>query len=149
MNSNLWVTPIPTGEEIKRPAVHPQDMYSPWLVRQFHGPLGDKAQLHCHPPKQIITAAEATKEAIWIARFLEELKISCDVYLPVQLYCDNQGAIGLSKNPEDHRRTKRIDIRHHYIREKQEDGTITIHFLPTAEMIADGLTKPLPPVKFK
>ena len=98
---------------------------------------------------EYIAAAEATKEAVWIARFLEELKISCDVYLPVQLFCDNQGAIGLSKNPEDHRRTKHIDIRHHYIREKQEDGTITIHFLPTAEMIADGLTKPLPPVKFK
>ena len=85
---------------------------------------------------EYIAAAEATKEAVWIARFLEELKISCDVYLPVQ------GAIGLSKNPEDHKRTKHIDIRHHYIREKQED-------VPTAEMIADGLTKTLPLVKFK
>lgn len=91
---------------------------------------------------EYIAAAEATKEAVWIARFLEELKISCDVYLPVQLYCDNQGAIALSKNPEDHKRTKHIDIRHHYVREKQEDGTIIIHFLLTTEMIADGLTKP-------
>ena len=30
---------------------------------------------------EYIAAAKATKEAIWIARFLEELKVSCDVYL--------------------------------------------------------------------
>lgn len=29
---------------------------------------------------EYIAAAEATNEAVWIARFLEELKISCDVY---------------------------------------------------------------------
>ena len=98
---------------------------------------------------EYIAAAEVTKEAVCIARFFKKLKISYNVYLPVQFYCNNQGAIGLSKTLKDHKHTKHINIRHHYIQEKQEDGTITIHFLPMAEMIADGLTKLLPPVKLK
>lgn len=96
-----------------------------------------------------IAAAEVTNEAVWIARFPEELMMLFDVYFPVQIYCDNQEAIGVSKNSEDHRCTKHVDIRHHYIREKQKNGIITILFLPIAEMIADSLSKLVHSVKFK
>lgn len=61
--------------------------------------------------------AEATKVAIWFALFCEKLKISCDVYLFVQLFYNNQRAISLSKNLKDYKYTKYIDICYHYIRE--------------------------------
>ncbi len=55
----------------------------------------------------------------------------------------------LAKNPENHQRTKHINVRYHYIREKEKDGTIAIDYLPIEEIIADGLTKGLTPVKMK
>ena len=98
------------------------------------------AQSSCEA--EYIAASEAVKEAVWIGRFLEELH-QTRIY-PIPLYCDNQGAIALAKNPENHQRTKHIDVRYHYIREKEEDGTIAIKYLPTEQMIADGFTKSLP-----
>lgn len=89
-----------------------------------------------------IAASEADKEAVWIGRFLEELH-QRQIY-PIPIYCDNQGAIALAKHPESHQRTKHIDLRYHHIREKEEDGTIAIKYLPTKKMIADGFTKSLP-----
>ena len=96
---------------------------------------------------EYIALADAAKEATWLGRLIEELGVQ-NVY-PITLYCDNQGAIALTHNPENHQRTKYIDIRYHFIREKVEDGTIALDFLPTEQMIADGLTKLLPPANYK
>ena len=38
-------------------------------------------------------------------------------------------------------------FRYHFIREKEEDGTIASDYLPTEEMITDRLTKALTPAK--
>lgn len=40
-------------------------------------------------------------------------------------------------------RTKHIDVRHHYLREHIESGRINVVHIPTEEMVADVLTKPL------
>ena len=66
----------------------------------------------------------------------------------VIIYCDNQGAIALAKNPESHARSKHIDIQWHYQREKIEDGSIEFKFIQTEQQIADGLTKALTKEKF-
>ena len=59
------------------------------------------------------------------------------------IMCDNQGCIGLAKNPTHHSRTKHIDVQHHFIREKLEEGIIALKYCPTEEMAADVLTKAL------
>ncbi len=56
---------------------------------------------------------------------------------------DNQGAITLVKNPSHHSRSKHIDIQHHIIHEKVEDGVIEMKYVPTQRMIGDVLTKAL------
>jgi hypothetical protein len=48
-----------------------------------------------------------------------------------------------------HGRSKHIDIQYHYTREKVNDDTIQLLYLPTAEMVADGLTKALDQIKHK
>ena len=78
---------------------------------------------------EYIFALEAVKVAVCIGRFLEQLH-QIRIY-PIPIYCDNQGAIALAKNPENHQQTKHIDMRYHYIREKEEDGTIEIRYFPT------------------
>ena len=56
---------------------------------------------------------------------------------------DNKGSIDLANNEKSHRRSRHIDIRYHFIREKIANKQIELMHIPTQEMIADGFTKPL------
>ena len=85
---------------------------------------------------------QATKEAMWLRRLMEEL-ICDEIKKPTILLADNQGAIALAKNASQHGRTKHIDIQQHFVREKQSEGYIDVQFIPTKDELADGLTKPL------
>jgi hypothetical protein len=55
---------------------------------------------------------------------------------PTVLFEDNQSCIALTKNPVHHTRSKHIDIQYHWIREKVENGDITLTYVPTAQQIA-------------
>jgi len=63
---------------------------------------------------------------------------------PSSLRCDNKSAIQVAKNPEHHGRMKHLDLRFFWLRDAVESGIISISYLPTADMPADSLTKPLP-----
>jgi hypothetical protein len=62
---------------------------------------------------------------------------------PTQMYCDNQAALKIAKNPISSARSKHIDIMHHFIRERVELGAVKIDYIPTSQMVADVLTKAL------
>ena len=62
---------------------------------------------------------------------------------PTLIYEDNQGAISMAKNPVFHKRTKHVQIRYHFVREAVEQGTITLEYCRTYEMLADSFTKAL------
>jgi hypothetical protein len=62
---------------------------------------------------------------------------------PTVIYEDNQGCIALSENPVMHKRTKHIDVRHHFIRERVESGDIALKYVATKDQLADLLTKAL------
>ncbi|KOC58971.1 Copia protein [Habropoda laboriosa] len=89
-----------------------------------------------------MSMSEATKEAIYLRRFLRTLGFESQSR--IQLYCDNQGAIKLAENPVFHNRTKHIDVRHHFVRDALRDKAIELKYVPTGEMVADVLTKGLP-----
>ena len=61
----------------------------------------------------------------------------------IPIYCDNTGAINISKNPCQYKRTKHIDIRHHFLRDNVENGLISMNFCSTENQIADIFTKAL------
>ncbi len=61
---------------------------------------------------------------------------------------NNQGSILLAHNPVFYARTKLINIQHRYIRDEVALKRIELAYVPTAEMITDGLTKPLTHTKF-
>ena len=67
---------------------------------------------------EYLAGTEATKEAMWIAAFLED--IGQEVNRPMQLRGDNQGANALAANPEYHGRTKHIHGRQRFITEMVE-----------------------------
>ncbi len=61
---------------------------------------------------EYMATTEAIKEALWIGQFLAALGYRLPGQ-PVSLKADNRGAILLTANPEFHRRTKHIEVRHH------------------------------------
>ena len=64
--------------------------------------------------------------------------------LPTLIYEDNQGAIQLSRNPKFHNRTKHIDVRCHFVRERVKSKEIGVDYCPTQDMVAYIMTKGLP-----
>jgi hypothetical protein len=90
---------------------------------------------------EYMALADAANQAAWYRSFLEELRYT--VGDPIPLHSDNKGTIDLMLNPVTGRQSKHIDIRHHVVREYVEHGTIDLVRTPTAEMLADGFTKPL------
>nr|GEV57941.1 retrotransposon protein, putative, unclassified [Tanacetum cinerariifolium] len=63
--------------------------------------------------------------------------------------CCAQAAIAISCNPVQHSRTKHIDIRYHFIKEKVENGIIELFFIGTEYQLADLFTKSLSEDRFK
>ena len=57
--------------------------------------------------------------------------------------------MSLSRNPKDHSRTKHIDVKYHFVRESVEKEINSVVYCPTAEMVADVLTKGLAKPKFE
>ena len=60
--------------------------------------------------------ASLTCELQWLHYLFKDLHIPCST--PYSVYCDNNSAIHIAKNPTFHERTKHIDIDCHVIRQK-------------------------------
>ena len=89
---------------------------------------------------EYIALAHGTKEAIWLRRILNDLKIPCE---SIPLLVDNQSAIKLARNSEFHKRSKHIDVRYHFVRDILNRKLISISYVESKEQLADIFTKPL------
>ena len=63
---------------------------------------------------EYMAIAEACKESVWLKGLYAEL---CGDTTCINLFCDNQSAIYLTKDQMFHERTKHIDVKYHYIRD--------------------------------
>jgi hypothetical protein len=91
---------------------------------------------------ELMAATHATKQAIYLRdllKFLDYEQSEATV-----LFEDNQACIRLSINPEFHKRTKHIEIREFYVREKVNSSEVKLIYIKTTENIADIFTKILP-----
>ncbi len=95
---------------------------------------------------EFIAASEAAKETIWLKRLLSE--VTTLVTTPV-LMVDNMSAIKLVKNPVFHKRSKHIEVRHYFVREKVDEGQLVVEHVPGDSQVADILTKPLGKNRFQ
>jgi hypothetical protein len=85
-----------------------------------------------------VAATEASKEMIWLQRFMEELGKKQE---NSRLYCDSESSIHLAKNSTFHSNTKHIQLRYHFIRSVLEDGHLKLEKIHTSQNPADMLTK--------
>ena len=67
---------------------------------------------------EYIAASEAIKEAVWIKKFIMNLRVIPKNEGPVSLYHDNTGAIIQAKKSRSHYRSKHILRYFHLIRDK-------------------------------
>ena len=96
---------------------------------------------------EYVSLSYATQEVVWLRQLLSNIGFKQTE--PTKLYEDNQGAIGLSKNPKLNSRTNHIDIKFHYVREGVETSIVNVQYCPTENMTADIFTKGLARVKFE
>ncbi|KAH9793888.1 hypothetical protein KPL71_004697 [Citrus sinensis] len=85
--------------------------------------------------------AATVSEITWLKSLFLEIDLCC-VEKPV-IWCDNVSAKELAYNPVFHSRTKHIEIDLHFIRDKVLVGDLKIIYVPSAEQMADIMTKPL------
>ena len=93
---------------------------------------------------EYMALAATVQEAMFLSMLINFITDSCK---PILIHADNQGAIALVKNPIIHNRSKHIDIKYHFIREKFENGFIDIVFVPSEYNVADMMTKPFTKIK--
>ena len=96
---------------------------------------------------EYVAASEAAKEAVWMKKFISDLGVVPAIREPLEVFCDNEGAIALSKEPRAHKRTRNIHRRYHYIRSEIENGEIRISKVHTDDNLADPFTKQLDKTK--
>ena len=91
---------------------------------------------------EFIAAVSAGQEILWLRNLLSEWGYGVKSH-PSSLQIDNQSALTVAKNPEHHGRMKHLDTKYFWLRDEVGKGKITLHYVPTAEMPADLLTKSL------
>jgi hypothetical protein len=90
---------------------------------------------------EYMAVSAAVQDAMYLRQLFSDLGF--EQREPTTIYEDNQGCIALTENPVMHKRTKHIDIRHHFVRERVESGDIVLKYVATQDQLADMLTKPL------
>jgi hypothetical protein len=111
-----------------------------------------KSKLHTYVTtstnhSEYVASSKAAREAKWLHKIFTAMGFRASVS-PIALFGDNAGSISMNYNPVQHEANKHVELADHYAREQVEQGVITITHVPTAEMLADALTKALPKSKF-
>jgi len=87
---------------------------------------------------EYISTAQCCSQLLWIRNQLAHYEI---LENNIPIFCDNNAAISLSKNPILHSRAKHIEIKHHFIRDHVQKGTIDLQFVSTDEQLTNIFTK--------
>lgn len=90
---------------------------------------------------EIVAASEGARELVWLQRIFRQLT---DVEEVPILLVDNEAAIRLAHNPEFHKRTKHIRIRHFFVRETVQEGLVDVKKTSSMDQLADIFTKAVP-----
>nr|GEW04278.1 hypothetical protein [Tanacetum cinerariifolium] len=95
---------------------------------------------------EYVSLSACCAQVLWMRTQLTDYGFHFD---KIPMYCDSKAAIAISCNPVQHSRTKHIDVRYHFIKEKVEKGIVELFFVGTEYQLADLFTKALPKERFK
>ncbi|CAJ1945322.1 unnamed protein product [Cylindrotheca closterium] len=109
-----------------------------------------KQKLNCDSSThaELIGVHDAMSNVLWTRLFMEEQGYPIEKNI---LYQDNKSSILLETNGRSSagKRSRALNIRYFFVTDQVELGNITIEHMPTDEMWADYMTKPLQGKKFR
>ncbi|KAF2895017.1 hypothetical protein ILUMI_11159, partial [Ignelater luminosus] len=118
------------------------------VLRYIKGSINLKLTYHRNEDAQSLEGyadsdwgSNLVDQCLWLKEILNDLFIQ--IKNPIIIHEDNIGCIHIINNPEKHQRTKHIDIKHHFIREKVANGEVKLKKTPSNEQLADIMTKAL------
>ena len=85
----------------------------------------------------------------WQKKFMSGLKVVDGIHKPLKLYCDNEPAVCYAYNNKSSGAAKHIDIKFYVVKDKVQDHSISLEHVSTKKILANLLTKGLPPNVFR
>ena len=97
---------------------------------------------------ELVAASDMSGQILWTKEFLKAQGYQVKRNI---LYQDNKSAILLEKNGSlsSSQRTRHINVRYFFIKDKIDNGNIEVTYCPTGDMLADYFTKPLQGKQFE
>ncbi|GKC86030.1 retrotransposon protein, putative, ty1-copia subclass [Tanacetum coccineum] len=93
---------------------------------------------------EYIAASDASKEAVWIRKFIYGLGVVPTIEEPMKIYYDNTGAIAIANETVITKGAIHYRAKVHYLREVIEFGDIKLVKVHTDDNLVDPFTKALP-----
>ena len=92
---------------------------------------------------ELLSLSHTARETIALYRLFEQIQF--DPEQQPRILCDNQQTVGLiqKERPQLTSKLRHINIHNFWLRQIRRDGKITVQWVPTTDMPADGFTKPL------
>ena len=97
---------------------------------------------------EFIACYETFNHRIWLQNFVIGLRILDGIERLLKLFCDNKSIVLYSKNNGGSTKSKHIDIKFLVVKERVQSSQVLIEHIGTNSMVADPLTKGLPPRSF-
>ncbi|GKD50353.1 retrotransposon protein, putative, ty1-copia subclass, partial [Tanacetum coccineum] len=108
-----------------------------WKIsKQYTG-----ANSTCEP--EYIAACKDSKEAIWMKNFIRDIGVVPIVQDPIEILCDNESVVALTKEPKDHGKSKHNERKYHFVRSKVEEGHMIMKHIRSEDNPVDPFTKAL------
>nr|GFC47593.1 hypothetical protein [Tanacetum cinerariifolium] len=90
-----------------------------------------------------IAAFDASKEAVWVRKFIFGLGVVPIIEEPISMYCDNTGAIAIANESGITKGARHFRTKVHYLREVIKYGDLKLEKVHTDDNLDDLFTKAL------
>jgi len=97
---------------------------------------------------EFVACFDATVQANWLWNFISGLGVVDNIAKPLKIYCNNFTRVFFSKNDKYSKCAKHKELKYFVVKEEVEKNRVLIEHVSTELMIADPLTKGLPPKVF-
>ena len=119
-----------------------------YLIKLFNGPImwqssKQKTVSTSTTEAELLSLSHVGKEVQHMARIFKAIRF--DPEQELQIECDNQQTVRIVSNqlPTISTKLRHVDIHQFWLRQEVQDGKFVVQWVPSSEMPADGLTKPL------
>jgi hypothetical protein len=98
---------------------------------------------------EYIAVYNATCHGMLLKNLITGLKVVNSISRPLKLYCDNSAAVNFSNSNSSTGAGLYLDTKYLFVRERVEENKLCIEYISTKNMLADPMTKGLPPKVFE